>query len=119
MQRVRREAKRILIGFLGWTVLLAGIVMIPYPGPGWLVVFIGLSILAAEFAWAKRVNDYAHRKYDYWQQWLAAQPLYIKAIFWILTCITVVTTIWLLNGYGMMNDWFHLGQDWVRSPLFD
>jgi hypothetical protein len=25
------------------------------PGPGWLVIFLGLSALAAEFVWARRL----------------------------------------------------------------
>lgn len=106
-----------LVGLLGWTILLAGIVMIPYPGPGWAVVFIGLSVLAREYVWARRVNAFAHARYLGWREWLKRQPIYIKAIFWTLTCLTVIVTMWLLNGYGLMNEWFNLGQDWVQSPF--
>jgi tellurite resistance protein TerC len=28
--------------------------MIVTPGPGWLVILLGLSILSAEFVWARR-----------------------------------------------------------------
>jgi hypothetical protein len=28
------------------------------PGPGWLVVFLGLTLLAAEFVWARRLMDH-------------------------------------------------------------
>lgn len=115
--KLPRKTRRVLVGFLGWVVLLLGIVMIPYPGPGWLVVFIGLSILATEFDWAKDAHDYARSKYDAWERWLAVQPGYIKAIFWCLTCLTVIVTVWLLNGYGFINDLLGLGFDWVRSPL--
>lgn len=115
--KLPKKTRRVLVGFLGWVVLLLGIVMIPYPGPGWVVVFIGLSILATEFDWARDLHDYARGKYDAWSRWLAAQPAYIKAIFWCLTCATVVLTIWLLNGYGLINDWLNLGFDWARSPL--
>ena len=27
------------------------------PGPGWLVIFLGLTLLAAEFVWARRLMD--------------------------------------------------------------
>ena len=40
-------AYRIGVGAIGGIVLIAGVIMIPYPGPGWLVVFAGLAILAA------------------------------------------------------------------------
>ena len=111
------RTRKTLITLLGWSVLLLGLVMIPYPGTGWVVVFIGLSILAKEFDWARDLHDFARRKYDEWQDWLKRQPVYIKVIFWCLTAITVVVTVWLLNGYGLINAWFNLGLDWLSSPF--
>jgi tellurite resistance protein TerC len=48
-----RLARRIVIGVIGSTVVLAGVVMLVTPGPGILGIFLGLTILAAEFAWAR------------------------------------------------------------------
>ena len=31
---------------IGWFVVLIGIIAIPLPGPGWLIVFIGVAILS-------------------------------------------------------------------------
>lgn len=45
------------IAIIGISVILIGIPMIPLIGPGWLVVFTGLAILASEFAWAGRLRD--------------------------------------------------------------
>ncbi len=118
MDRLKRHSRKTAIGVIGGIVLIAGIIMIPYPGPGWLVVFIGLGILAQEFPWAQKVLDYAKSRYDAWQDWLREQSLVIKAIFWALTCVVVIVTVWLLNGYGLLNHWFHLHQDWIDSPLF-
>lgn len=50
-----RQAKRLIIAVIGFTVVLIGIVMLVTPGPGWLVIFLGLSLLAAEFVWARRL----------------------------------------------------------------
>lgn len=47
--------KRILVGFVGGLVTLIGVVALVAPGPGWLIIFTGLGILASEFAWAARV----------------------------------------------------------------
>ncbi len=118
MDRLRRHSKKIAIGVVGGLVVLIGIVMIPYPGPGWLVVFAGLAILATEFAFASRVLDYAKRKYDSWVQWLKRQHRGIQVLVLTGTGIVVVTTIWLLNGFGIFNAIFGLGQDWLTSPLF-
>lgn len=42
--------------------LLAGVVMLVTPGPGWLVIFLGLGLLAAEFVWAQRLMDRIKRE---------------------------------------------------------
>jgi len=46
-------ARRIVVGVVGTTVLLLGIVMMVTPGPGLIVIPIGLAILSIEFAWAR------------------------------------------------------------------
>jgi tellurite resistance protein TerC len=49
-----RQARRIVIGMIGGTVLLFGLALVVLPGPAILVIPAGLAILATEFAWAKR-----------------------------------------------------------------
>jgi len=46
--------KRLLVGVVGGLVTLLGVVALIAPGPGWLIIFTGLGILATEFAWAAR-----------------------------------------------------------------
>ena len=117
MDKIARSGKKIGIGILGGLVLIAGVVMIPYPGPGWLIVFAGLGILSTEFDWAKRVLHFAKGKYDAWQDWLSRQSRLVKALFWLGTACVVIFTIWILNGYGLINQFLGLGWDWVESPL--
>lgn len=52
-----KRAKKLIIGVIGFTVLLIGIVMIVLPGPAIVVIPIGLAILATEFVWAKVLLD--------------------------------------------------------------
>lgn len=47
-------AWRIAVGVVGGTITFLGVVFLITPGPGWLVIFVGLGILASEFAWAER-----------------------------------------------------------------
>lgn len=116
-KREQRRVQRFATGLAGGVVLLVGIIAIPYPGPGWLIVFAGLAILSREFAWAGRLLKFARSKYDVWQAWVKRQHWPVKAAIAILTGIIVVVTIWLLNGYGLINAWLNLGLDWVQSPL--
>lgn len=49
-----RTAKRIVVSIVGGTVVLLGVAMLVLPGPGTVVIPIGLAILGIEFAWARR-----------------------------------------------------------------
>jgi hypothetical protein len=51
----RPRLRRFLIGIIGFSVVLIGLVMIVLPGPAILIVPLGFAILASEFAWARRV----------------------------------------------------------------
>lgn len=44
--------RKVFIGIIGGTVLLIGVALIVLPGPAFIVIPIGLAILATEFAWA-------------------------------------------------------------------
>jgi uncharacterized protein (TIGR02611 family) len=45
--------RRAVVGVVGGTVVVIGIVLIVLPGPAFVVIPIGLAILASEFAWAR------------------------------------------------------------------
>ena len=49
-----QTGRRIVVTLVGTSVLLIGIVMIVMPGPAFIVIPIGLAILAIEFVWARR-----------------------------------------------------------------
>lgn len=46
--------RRLVILVLGGTVLLFGVALLVLPGPAFIVIPLGLAILAVEFAWARR-----------------------------------------------------------------
>jgi tellurite resistance protein TerC len=48
-----KTARRIVILAVGSTVVAIGVVMLVTPGPGLVVIPIGLAILGIEFAWAR------------------------------------------------------------------
>jgi tellurite resistance protein TerC len=52
-----RTARKLIILVIGGTVVLFGIALIVLPGPAFVVIPIGLAILAVEFAWAKALLD--------------------------------------------------------------
>jgi len=69
---VLRRVYRITVGVLGGTIAVGGLLLVPLPGPGWLIVFLGLAILGTEFAWAKRVAAFTKRQLArFWAWWQA------------------------------------------------
>lgn len=60
--RTVEQVRRVFRVVAGFTLLLAGVLMIFTPGPGWPVILFGLSLLAAEFIWARRLMDRIKRE---------------------------------------------------------
>jgi uncharacterized protein (TIGR02611 family) len=53
--RNRHLAFRIVFGVTGAVVLAAGIVMLVTPGPAFVLIPVGLAMLALEFEWAEKL----------------------------------------------------------------
>jgi len=53
--------KRVIVSVVGATVLLIGIALLVLPGPAFIVIPVGLAILATEYAWARRWLKKARR----------------------------------------------------------
>ncbi len=46
--------RRVIVSVIGATILLIGVALLVLPGPGFIVIPVGLAILATEYAWARR-----------------------------------------------------------------
>jgi uncharacterized protein (TIGR02611 family) len=93
------QAWRVGIALSGLIVIIVGIVLLVVPGPGWLVIFIGLGIWATEFAWAKSLLTFARRTVGAWTAWLGRQPRWLTALVGALGLIflaAVAGGAWLL-----------------------
>lgn len=51
---MRRTASRAVGLAAGWALTLLGVVLFPLPGPGLLLIAVGLAILARHHSWAER-----------------------------------------------------------------
>ncbi|WP_130444430.1 TIGR02611 family protein [Streptomyces sp. BK239] len=61
-RRVLHLSWQVGIFIVGLAVVIAGIIMLPLPGPGWVVIFGGMAIWATEFVWAQLVLRWTKRK---------------------------------------------------------
>ncbi len=61
-RRVLHLSWQVGVFIVGLAVVVAGVIMLPLPGPGWLVIFGGMAIWATEFVWAQLVLRWTKRK---------------------------------------------------------
>jgi uncharacterized protein (TIGR02611 family) len=103
-QRVRstrtgRLTVQILVGLLGLIVVVVGIILIPFPGPGWLIVLAGLAIWAIEFVWAQRLLRFTRSKLESWWHWLGRQNLVVRGLAGLVGLLFVGTVVALSLKY--------------------
>lgn len=61
-----------LIALIGVAVIVVGLILVPLPGPGWLIVFVGLTVLGSEFHWARRITSWLRMQLArFWTWWRA------------------------------------------------
>jgi uncharacterized protein (TIGR02611 family) len=116
-RRIANLVYRGVIGVVGVLVLAVGIVTIPYPGPGWAIVFLGLGILATEFSWARRLLGYARERYDRFMAWFWLQGLWIQILGALFTAAVVMTTLWVLGAVAWGAGLVGIEWPWLNSPL--
>ena len=88
-------AYRIVVAAVGAAIVLLGLALVPLPGPGWLIVFLGLGILATEFAWAERLLHFGRRTLRSWLRWLGRQRLAVRALVSLVTLAFVAGIVGL------------------------
>jgi uncharacterized protein (TIGR02611 family) len=70
----------VLVGLVGGAIVILGLLLIPLPGPGWAVVFVGLAVWATEFRWAQRLLGYARGVLRDWADWARRQGLIVRLL---------------------------------------
>jgi len=61
---------RIGITVIGVLIVAIGVVLLPLPGPGWVIIFAGLGVLSTEYAWAAALLARVKRVFVQWKRWL-------------------------------------------------
>jgi uncharacterized protein (TIGR02611 family) len=111
-----RLALKIGIGVLGGLVVAIGIVLIPFPGPGWAIVILGLAIWALEFAWARHLLEFTKRHVRSWTHWVGRQSLPMRAVIGVAGMIFVSFVVWASVKLSMGVDLAAIAWGWVSGP---
>ena len=78
---------RLAIITAGTVITVAGLAALVLPGPGLVLILVGLGILAQEVPWAERLLAYARRKAKVDK--VKTQPRWVKAILWVFTVLGI------------------------------
>ncbi len=92
--RTGRAVYRFVVGLLGVAITLLGLVLVPLPGPGWLIVLAGLAVLSTEFDPARRLLEFARRRLQLWTAWLGRQGVAVRAGVGLGTFLCVAVGLW-------------------------
>jgi uncharacterized protein (TIGR02611 family) len=93
------------VAVLGVAIMLTGFALIPLPGPGWLIVFAGLALLATEFTWAERLLHFARAKWRAWTHWMLRQSLLVRGLVTLLGLGVVAGVLLLYVRVQGVPDW--------------
>jgi uncharacterized protein (TIGR02611 family) len=114
--RAGRLTLKIVVGTLGALLVVGGLIMVPFPGPGWLVVFAGLAVLATEFHWAHRLLAVGRRSLSVWTDWYKRQGWTVRIIVLAVTFATATAIVWTSVRIGFGIDLFVEGQKLLTRP---
>ena len=89
----RGRVYRISFAVLGTALILIGLVLIPLPGPGWLIVAIGVGMLALEFDRAERLLERILENLENVADVATDAPLWQKVIGGLLAALATASGI--------------------------
>ncbi|HEX8306331.1 MAG TPA: TIGR02611 family protein [Jatrophihabitans sp.] len=104
LQPIRDRVRRVPGGATIWTLLIAliggaivalGLVLIPLPGPGWALVFVGVAVWATEFRWAQRLLQHGRRLLRRWTAWAKRQSLLIRMLLGLVGLLVLAGAAYL------------------------
>jgi uncharacterized protein (TIGR02611 family) len=93
-RRASRAVYRFVVALLGVAITFGGLLLVPLPGPGWLIVLAGLALLASEFDPARRLLEFARRTLRAWTAWLRRQGVAVRAGIGVGTLTCVAAGFW-------------------------
>ena len=99
--RTGRLTLQLVIAIIGGIIVATGIVLIPFPGPGWLIVLGGLAVWAIEFAWAQRLLSFTRARLEQWWRWLGRQHILVRLLAGLIGLAFVATVVWLSVRYSL------------------
>ena len=109
-----RLGLKIGVGILGGIVVIAGLIMIPFPGPGWAVVILGLAIWAIEFVWAKHLLEFTKKHVLRWTHWIGRQSLVVRGLLGLALFLFICAILYVSFRASFGIDLIQVARDWLN-----
>lgn len=114
--RTTAKIYRVGVFVLGLLIVALGLVLIPFPGPGWLIVIAGLAIWATEFERAQRVLEFVKKNLRQWEEWVKRQNLIVKALVGVVGIAFIAAVLWLTFHFSGIPGFFPDGvTNWMQT----
>jgi uncharacterized protein (TIGR02611 family) len=110
---VTRATKKVVIALIGAAIVALGLLLVPLPGPGWLIVLAGLGVWAIEFVWARQLLKFARAQLQRWLVWVGMRPIWQRWLLGLAGLILLVGLAWLalwmgVGKQGIANFWDYI-----------
>ncbi|MFD0747461.1 TIGR02611 family protein [Phytohabitans flavus] len=89
-----RVVLKAAVALAGLLVVAIGALLIPLPGPGWLVVLGGIGIWAIEFSWARRLLAFTRRYLLMWTRWVMRRSWTFRIALGLAGMVFVSAVVW-------------------------
>jgi uncharacterized protein (TIGR02611 family) len=106
---------KIGIGFLGTLVIALGIILIPFPGPGWAIVILGLAIWAIEFSWARKLLTFTKRQVQSWTKWVGRCSWPTRSVIGVAGGLFIGVIVWGSVKLSFGVDLIAEGREWLAG----
>ncbi len=89
--------RKAAVTILGWTLVLAGVAALVLPGPGLLLLLLGLVVLSQEYRWAeRRVEPVKRKAFDVARQGVSSYPRILMSALGACA-LTAIGVVWGLD----------------------
>jgi uncharacterized protein (TIGR02611 family) len=113
--RLRQMVWRAAATGIGAGIIAVGVMLLVLPGPGWALIFLGMAVLATEYAWAHRLLRFTKDKAQgAASSAMAPQNRRRTLVLLLIAALLVASAVaWYVHAYGWTlsgaTGWFGLG----------
>lgn len=105
-----RQAKRVVLESAGWLLVVVGIILMPLPGPGLLIVLAGVALLARQYEWADRRLTAVRLRALREAARSVASPTSMAATLLGVATLAAAGTLWIISPTAP--GWWPVRESW-------